>query len=211
MEVHAATIMINGTVGAGKTTAASALALLLEEAGVAHAVVDPDEIRRSWPAPAGDRFNLELQLANLTALSTNYRAAGADVLVVSGVVESADALERYKAAAGGQPMVVARLTADHDTRALRIAPVTPTTPQEPRGTCGEPLSLRRSSVKPGSKISSSTPPAAIHTPPPRRSGRNRQHFCPPWKRLAALARQGHAGVGLTIRAAEASGYFSQVS
>ncbi len=117
MEVHAATIMINGTVGAGKTTAASALALLLEEASVAHAVVDTDEIRRSWPAPPGDRFNLELQLANLTALSTNYRAAGADVLVASGVVESADALERYKAAAGGQPKVVARLTADHDTRA----------------------------------------------------------------------------------------------
>ena len=71
MDVSAATIIINGTVGVGKTTAASALGRLLEENGVAHAVIDTDEIRRSWPAPPGDRFNLELQLANLAALSAN--------------------------------------------------------------------------------------------------------------------------------------------
>jgi hypothetical protein len=30
---------------------------LLSEEGIANAVIDLDWIRRSWPSPAGDRFN----------------------------------------------------------------------------------------------------------------------------------------------------------
>ncbi len=116
-----ATILMNGTVGVGKTTTAAALAALLRELDVPHAVIDTDEIRRSWPAPHGDRFNSELQLANLRALSVNYRSTGARVLVVSGVIEAADMAERYRAAAGGHPMVLVRLTADHPVRSARIS------------------------------------------------------------------------------------------
>lgn len=121
MRTPTATILINGTVGVGKTTTAAALAALLRGLNVPYAVIDTDEIRRSWPAPDGDRFNTELQLANLRSLSANYRSAGARVLVVSGVIEAADMAERYRSAAGGHRMVLVRLTADLSVRSARIA------------------------------------------------------------------------------------------
>ena len=120
MSALAATVLINGTVGVGKTATASALAVLLRESGVPHAVIDTDEIRRSWPAPHGDRFNTQLQLANLTSLSMNYRSAGSRVLIVSGVVEAADMVQRYRAAAGGHRMIMVRLTAAYPIREARI-------------------------------------------------------------------------------------------
>ena len=57
-------LLLNGTVGVGKTTVAEAIGDRLADAGVPGAVVDIDWLRRCWPAPDGDPFHLELALRN---------------------------------------------------------------------------------------------------------------------------------------------------
>ncbi|QNE34047.1 phosphotransferase-like protein [Leifsonia shinshuensis] len=101
-------VFLNGTVGVGKTSVAGALSDLETRP---HAVIDLDEVRRFRPAPAGDPFSLELQLANVAALTANYAAAGAELVVIAGVIESRADAERFRRAVGGSATFV-RLTAD---------------------------------------------------------------------------------------------------
>jgi len=104
-------LLLNGTVGVGKTSTAGELGALLREQGVPHAVVDVDELRRVWPSPPDDRFSERVALANLAAVSATYRAAGAQRLVLAGVVETADERARLEGALG-VPVVLVRLRAD---------------------------------------------------------------------------------------------------
>ncbi|GAB4587111.1 AAA family ATPase [Nocardia sp. IFM 10818] len=106
------TVFLNGTVGVGKSTVADALADLEEQAAIPHAVIDLDHIRHSWPAPADDPFNLALELANLAAIATNYRAAGAKRLILAGVIERREDVARYRDATHAQSLAVIRLTLD---------------------------------------------------------------------------------------------------
>lgn len=91
-------LLLTGTVGVGKSTTADAVGGRLREQGVPHAVVDLDELRRCWPAPADDPFHAALGLANLAAVTRAYRAAGAERLVLAGVAESRDDRDRHVAA-----------------------------------------------------------------------------------------------------------------
>ena len=101
-------VFLNGTVGVGKSSVAEAMS---EREVRPNAVIDVDEIRRFRPAAAGDPFNLELQLANVAALVANFGAAGAQLVVVAGVIESREDAERFRRAVGGSASFV-RLTAD---------------------------------------------------------------------------------------------------
>jgi adenylylsulfate kinase len=83
-------LLINGTVGVGKTSVAEAVGGLLTDTGVPNAVIDLDWLRQSWPAPSGDRFNAGMMLRNLRSVAGNYLAAGAIRLVMAGVVEDLD-------------------------------------------------------------------------------------------------------------------------
>lgn len=112
-------LFLNGTVGVGKSTTAEAVSVLLEERGTPHCVVDLDYIRRCWPAPLGDRFNHELELANLAALARNYDAAGARIAVLAGVIEDPEEVARYEAALGA-PLTVIRLTATEASLSHRL-------------------------------------------------------------------------------------------
>lgn len=106
-----AALLLTGTVGAGKSTTARHVGELLAERGVPHAVVDLDELRRSWPAPPGDPFQQDLELENLRAVAAVYRRRGAVRLVLAGVLEDREARARY-AEAVGTPLVVCRLRLD---------------------------------------------------------------------------------------------------
>ncbi|MET0694725.1 MAG: adenylyl-sulfate kinase [Propionibacteriaceae bacterium] len=101
-------ILINGTVGAGKTSTADAVGELLTTAGVPHAVLDVDALRQAWPAPVNDPFHGELTLANLAAVARNFVAAGSRRLVLAGVIETKEDRVRYQAAVG-MPLTVVRL------------------------------------------------------------------------------------------------------
>jgi adenylylsulfate kinase len=119
-------LLITGTVGSGKTSVAERAGDLLARDQVPHAVVDLDWLRRSWPAPAGDPFNLELGLRNLAAVARTYAAAGARRLLLAGVVESRADRRRHEravlSAPGCQgPLSVVRLDVDSPVVRSRLA------------------------------------------------------------------------------------------
>ncbi|MHA6765424.1 DEAD/DEAH box helicase family protein [Streptacidiphilus sp. PAMC 29251] len=89
-------LLINGTVGAGKTSAAVAVGDLLTTRGMPHAVIDLDWLSQSWPTPQGDPFNFDLLLRNLRGIATNYLDAGAVRLVLAGVVEEHDERKQFR-------------------------------------------------------------------------------------------------------------------
>ncbi|TDD18211.1 hypothetical protein [Nonomuraea diastatica] len=103
-------LLITGTVGVGKTSVADAAGDVLIDAGVPHAVIDVDWLRRAWPAPPGDPFNGALTMRNLRPVAANFLAAGAQRLVLAGVIESRAERAGY-AEALGVPLTVCRLHA----------------------------------------------------------------------------------------------------
>ncbi|MCX4722431.1 hypothetical protein [Streptomyces sp. NBC_01306] len=113
-------LLINGTVGVGKTTVADAVGDLLADVGTPHAVLDLDRLRQSWPAPPGDRFNFTMLLRNLRSVAGNYVEAGATRLVLAGVIERQN--ERKQLAdAVGVDLTVCRLRAELPVIHKRLA------------------------------------------------------------------------------------------
>ncbi len=108
MTSSATALFLNGTVGAGKTTTADAIGTLLQERRTSYAVIDLDALRRVWPSPPDDPFFQRLELANLAAVAANARDAGAERLLLAGVMETPADRERY-AEAVGVSLTVCRL------------------------------------------------------------------------------------------------------
>jgi len=113
-------VWINGSVGAGKTTTADRLAHELGTRGVPGAVIDVDELRRAWPAPAEDRFQDALALSNVAAVAANFRARGARVIVAAGVIEEVDSLPRWASALRAKRMLHVVLAVDPAVAARRL-------------------------------------------------------------------------------------------
>ncbi|MFI6595882.1 AAA family ATPase [Nonomuraea sp. NPDC050536] len=112
-------LLINGTVGVGKTTVADVAGDLLAEEGVPNAVIDVDWLRRSWPSPEGDPFNAAITMRNLRAVAANFLDAGVKRLVLAGVIESADGRRGYEEALG-VPLTVCWLRAPLDEVRRRL-------------------------------------------------------------------------------------------
>jgi adenylylsulfate kinase len=109
--ISCSALLINGTVGAGKTSVAEMVGDLLTDAGVPNAVIDLDWLRRSWPSPAGDRFNMAMALRNLRSVARNYRDAGVVRIVLAGIIETKVNRDRHQDALG-VPLSVCRLRVD---------------------------------------------------------------------------------------------------
>ncbi|MER6502345.1 hypothetical protein ABT218_23940 [Streptomyces sp. NPDC001455] len=117
-------LLINGTVGVGKTSVAESVGDLLTHAGIPNAVIDLDWLRQSWPTPSEDRFNFGMMLRNLRSIAGNYLAAGADRLVLAGVIENQEDRKLCGDAVGAElsvcrlraelPVIHQRLTRRHD-------------------------------------------------------------------------------------------------
>jgi len=118
--VSCSALLISGTVGAGKTSVAEMAGDLLTEAGVPNAVIDLDWLRRSWPSPAGDRFNVSMALRNLRSVARNYRKAGAARIVLAGVIETRVERDRHQDALG-VPLAMCRLLVDLPLVRARLA------------------------------------------------------------------------------------------
>jgi adenylylsulfate kinase len=112
-------LLITGSVGVGKTTVADVAGELLAEAGVPNAVIDLDWLRRAWPAPPSDPFHGRLTMRNLRPVAANYLEAGAERLVLAGVIESR-AERRAHEEALGVPLTVCRLHVDLDEVQRRL-------------------------------------------------------------------------------------------
>ncbi|MER6610286.1 hypothetical protein ABT282_31365 [Streptomyces sp. NPDC000927] len=117
-------LLINGTVGVGKTSVAESVGDLLTHAGIPNAVIDLDWLRQSWPTPSEDPFNFGMMLRNLRSIAGNYLAAGADRLVLAGVIENQEDRKLCGDAVGAElsvcrlraelPVIHQRLTRRHD-------------------------------------------------------------------------------------------------
>jgi deoxyadenosine/deoxycytidine kinase len=113
-------LLLTGPVGVGKSTVAGALSTLLNEAGVAHAVIDLDWLRWLHPSPPHAPFHIGLGWQNLAAVWHNYRRAGADRLILIDIVETRAALTKYQAAIPGAAITLVRLQATLPTLRARL-------------------------------------------------------------------------------------------
>lgn len=114
-------LIVTGPVGAGKTSVASEISEILEEARVPHALVDIDALRGCYPRTTDDPYQVRLAMRNLAAVWRNFREEGAARLVAADVIESRDELEGYRQAVPGAQILVARLRAGPETLRERIA------------------------------------------------------------------------------------------
>jgi len=113
-------LWLYGPSGAGKSTVGWEIFRMLGAAGVNSAYVDTDQLGLCYPYRETDHFNHRLKAANLAAAWHGYRQAGAECLVVSGFVESADELRLYEAAVPDLDLTVCRLHASRDVLETRF-------------------------------------------------------------------------------------------
>ena len=113
------TLVITGSMGAGKTTMIGELSDLLAAAGVAHAAIDIDALGSAHHPRA--TFDLAaIAYRNLAAVVRNYAAEGVTSFVMAGAIENASELGRLRDAAGGGELVVCRLRAPVDVMEKRV-------------------------------------------------------------------------------------------
>jgi len=114
-------LIVTGPVGAGKTTTMWALGELLEAAAVPHAVLDVDQVRTFHPTPPDDRFGSRLGRRNTAAVTANYLAEGATVLVLADVIEHAGDRDDYVRMMPDAEITVVRLDVPMETIFRRLA------------------------------------------------------------------------------------------
>lgn len=113
-------LLIAGRAGVGKTTVGWEVSAQLQVAGIAHALVEGDNLDQIFPAPPGDPARTRITEANLTALWRNYAALGCRRLIYTNTVSvlEPDLIAR---ATGGTPRIIAvLLTADDATARRRL-------------------------------------------------------------------------------------------
>ncbi len=121
MAVSVPTILITGPVGSGKTTVAIEASAQLEAAGIAHALVDTDELDRIFPPPPDDPHKTTLTERNLAAVWENLSAAGAPRLILAMVATSLEReLAPIRRAVSGAQIAVVRLRASEGALLERV-------------------------------------------------------------------------------------------
>ncbi len=113
-------LVVNGTVGAGKTTVAEVVADLLREWGLPYAWIDVDALRRAYPTAGDDPFGQAVALDHLEAMAGVLRRRGYRHVVLADVIERAADRELYERAFDGAELAVVRLEASEATRLARL-------------------------------------------------------------------------------------------
>ncbi len=110
-------IVISGSMGSGKTTVLAEISDVLAARGVVHAAIDPDFLGMGYlPAEA----SRDLAFRNLSAVWSNYAAAGITRLLLCEALETPAERGRLREAVPGAQIVVCRLRARLETMQQRI-------------------------------------------------------------------------------------------
>jgi predicted kinase len=114
-------LVLCGAAGVGKTTTAHEVSLRLAEDGMAHALVDCDELDRVHPWPVPGLPAWEPARRNLAAVWANYAELGHDRLMLCGVFATLrQELSWIAEAVPDAAFTVIRLTAERDVLEGRV-------------------------------------------------------------------------------------------
>lgn len=111
-------LILSGTVGVGKSTVLVEIHDILMTARIPHACIERDALAYSWPTRG--EFNRATVIENVAAICANSRRAGAERLVIAGVVETTADVEAFGQAIPGARVTVCRLVAPEAERLARL-------------------------------------------------------------------------------------------
>lgn len=120
MTTDVTVLLIGGRSGVGKTSVAAEASELLQAAGVAHCLIDGDNLDAAYPKAADDPDGSALTETNLRALWAGYAAIGHTRAIYVNTVSVLEAPMVVRAMGGGTAASVL-LTAADDTAAVRLA------------------------------------------------------------------------------------------
>jgi len=112
-------LLIGGRSGVGKAAVAAEASELLQAAGMAHCLIDGDDLDAAHPKAPGDSHGTALTEANLRALWANYAAIGHTRAICVNTVSVLEAPMVLRAVGGGTAVAVL-LTATDATAAARL-------------------------------------------------------------------------------------------
>lgn len=114
-------LIINGSVGAGKTSVADAIYKIFETTNDSCAFIDMDYLRSFYPRSASDPYGVEMGLLNLSSVSKNYIFKGITNFIIPTVVETKEEIEGHRSAVGSNARVLTvRLEASIETTHRRL-------------------------------------------------------------------------------------------
>lgn len=114
-------LLIGGRSGVGKTSVGYEVSAQLQAAGVAHCVIEGDNLDAAYPKPADDPYGTALTAANLGALWANYTARGFRRLVYTNTVSVLEAAMITSALGGACRLSRVLLTATDETARERLS------------------------------------------------------------------------------------------
>lgn len=120
-EASASVLILHGSPGSGKSTLAREISEQLRAGGVAHGVIDVDELNLVFPSPGRDFW-----LTNLAAIWPNYTQVRGIRVIIPTVIADAERLEQLRAAVPAASFVVCELTAPLDVLKARVTEREPT-------------------------------------------------------------------------------------
>jgi hypothetical protein len=114
-------LVLCGAAGAGKTATLWEVGHILRAHGVAHALIDTDELDRVWPTPKTTEALISISRRNLRAIWETFSGLGIGHFVLGGVMAStAQSREWIENAIPGAAITFVRLSAEQSTRAQRL-------------------------------------------------------------------------------------------
>lgn len=113
-------LLLGGRSGVGKSTVGYEVSAQLRDAGVAHCLIEGDNLGHAFPPPPGDPDRSRLTETNLTALWGTYAGLGYRRLIYTNTVSVLESAMLTRAMGGTVRVTAVLLTADDTTAAHRL-------------------------------------------------------------------------------------------